>query len=150
MSSTTMRASGRFAPGSRLARALNIGLWVLQVVLAGLFLLHGWLFLAPPADMVAAMNASIPPALRLFIGAAELLAAAGLILPGATRVFPGLTVLAAAGLMVVMTSATTLHLFRGERSVALTTVTLLVLVTLVAWLRWRVVPIAARGATTRE
>jgi uncharacterized membrane protein YphA (DoxX/SURF4 family) len=147
MSSTTMRASGWFAPGSRPARALNIGLWVLQVLLAGLFLLHGWLFLAPPADMVAAMNASIPPALRLFIGAAELLAAAGLILPGATRVFPGLTALAAAGLMVVMTSATALHLFRGEMPVALTTATLLVLVTLVAWLRWRVVPIVARRAT---
>jgi hypothetical protein len=82
--------------------------------------------------------------LRLFIGVAELLAAAGLILPGLTRILPKLTALAAAGLMVVMISATVLHLSRGEGSSAITAAVLLVLVTLVAYMRWKVIPIAAR------
>ena len=59
---------------------MNILLWVLQVLLAAAFAAHGLMFLFPPAGMVAAMNASIPPALRLFIGVAEVLAAIGLTL----------------------------------------------------------------------
>lgn len=39
---------------------MNILLWVLQVVLAMVFLAHAGLFLFPPENMVAAMNASIP------------------------------------------------------------------------------------------
>jgi hypothetical protein len=59
--------------------------------------------------MAAVMNASIAPALRLFIGVAEVLAAVGLTLPGITRVLPSLVPLAAAGLMIVLLSATILH-----------------------------------------
>jgi DoxX-like family len=54
---------------------MNIALWILQILLAVAFAAHGILFLAPPAEMVAQMNESIPPALRLFIGVAEVLAA---------------------------------------------------------------------------
>ena len=56
---------------------------------------------------------------RLFIGVAEVLAAVGLILPGVTRILPFLTVWAVAGLMIVMGSATILHLFRGEGASAM-------------------------------
>src|SRR5688572_7822281 len=123
---------------------MNIGLWILQAVLAALFLGHGWLYVAPPATMVETMNAQIPPGLRMFIGVAELLAAAGLILPGITRIRPSLTALAAAGLMVVTASATGFHAFRGEMGTAATTAILCVLVTTVAYARWKVKPLAAR------
>lgn len=124
---------------------MNIVLWILQVLLAVAYTAHGLLFLNPPADMVQAMNESIPPALRLFIGAAELLAAIGLILPGITRIQPWLTAAAAAGLMIVMVCATVLHTVRGETGPAATTALLLVLVTFVAYMRWKVKPIAPRA-----
>jgi uncharacterized membrane protein YphA (DoxX/SURF4 family) len=119
-------------------------LWVLQVLLAAAFLAHGWMFLFPPESMVAAMNASIPPALRLFIGVAEVLAAIGLTLPGVTRIRPWLVPAAAAGLMIVMIGAVGLHISRGEVSAAATTAILLVLVTFVAYARWKVRPILPR------
>ena len=77
----------------------------------------------------------------------ELLAAAGLILPGVTRILPSLTALAAAGLMIVMGSATTLHIIRGETGSAISAAVLFVLVKLVAYARWKVVPIAPRTRT---
>ena len=93
---------------------MNITLWIFQVMLAVVFLLHGWLFLSPPAEMLELMNSSIAPGFRIFIGAAEVLAAVGLTLPGITRIMPWLIPCAAAGLMIVMTGATWLHATRGE------------------------------------
>jgi hypothetical protein len=46
--------------------------------------------------------------------------------------------------MIVMASATLFRLLRGESGNALTTAVLFVLVTAVAYLRWKVKPIAAR------
>lgn len=74
----------------------------------------------------------------------ELLAAVGLILPGMTRILPFLTAWAAAGLMIVMSSATVLHLYRSEWSRALVAAVLCVLVTLVAYARWESTPFATR------
>jgi uncharacterized membrane protein YphA (DoxX/SURF4 family) len=85
---------------------LSLSLWLLQVLLAAVFLAHGCLFLAPPSDLLAIMNDQLTPSFRLFLGVAEVLAALGLILPSATRVLPRLTVWATVGLMVVMLSAT--------------------------------------------
>jgi hypothetical protein len=90
------------------------------------------------------MNEQLGEAFRLFIGIAELLAAAGLILPGITRILLSLTPLAAAGLMIVMSSATILHVVRGESGSAVAAVVLFVLVTIVAYTRWKVEPIAGR------
>ncbi len=73
-----------------------------------------------------------------------LLAVAGLILPGVTRILPFLTSIAAAGLMIVMVSSTAFHVFRGESESAITTAVLFVLVTIVAYTRWKVAPIAPR------
>ena len=125
---------------------MNVTLWVLQVVLAVAFCAHGWIFLFPPAAMVELMNASIPPAFRIFLGVAEVLAAVGLTLPGITRVLPWLIPCAAAGLMVVMIGATILHTARGEMSSAITTALLLVVATFVAYMRWKVRPIVPRSA----
>ena len=99
---------------------------------------------SPPAELLAMMNEQLGEGLRLFIGVAELLAAAGLILPGITRILPSLTALAAAGLMIVMSSATVLHVVRGESGSAVAAAVLFGLVTIVAYTRWKVQPIARR------
>ena len=124
---------------------MNIVLWILQILLAAQFLFHGWIFVAPPAEMVEAMNAEFAPWFRIFIGVAELLAAAGLILPSLTRILPWLTPLAAAGLMIVTISASILHLSRGEINLAIYTGVLFLLVTFVAYMRWKVKPILPRN-----
>jgi hypothetical protein len=54
-----------------------------------------------------------------------------------------LTALAAAGLMIVTSSASVFHLLKGESAIA--TVVLFVLAILVACLRRKVAPIAARN-----
>lgn len=144
MRSMTLNTAGTHTKAGVGARALNIALWILQGLLAVVFLLHGWLMVAPPAEMVAMINAQLGAGLRIFIGVAELLAVVGLILPGITRILPFLTAAAAAGLMIVMGSATILHLSRGESTSAIMAFVLFVLVTVVACTRWKVAPIAAR------
>ena len=125
---------------------MNIALWILQVLLALAFLAHGWLFLAPPPDIAVQMNASLPRWFQLFLGVAEVLAAVGLTLPGLTRIMPWLVAWAAFGIMIVLASATVFHLYRGEISSAATTAVLLAIATFVAYMRHRVMPIAARPA----
>jgi putative oxidoreductase len=124
--------------------AVNVVLWILQVLLAGVFLAHGGFMVAPPADMVAMINAQLTPGFRIFVGVAEILAAIGLTLPGITRILPWLTSWAAAGLMIVMGSAVVFHLFRGETSSAITVAVLFVLLTVVAYTRWKIRPISPR------
>jgi putative oxidoreductase len=125
---------------------MNILLWVLQALLALAFAAHGWLLLAPPASMVAQMNATLPRWFQIFLGVAEVLAAVGLTLPAMTRIQPWLVSAAAAGIMVVMLCATGFHLLRGEVSSALITLVLLAVATVVSYSRWRVAPIQPRRA----
>lgn len=127
---------------------MNILLWILQILLAVAFFLHGWLFLSPPPEYVEQMNASLPRWFQLFLGVAEVLAAAGLTLPGLTRILPWLVSWAAAGVMIVTVSATIWHLVRGEMSSAAITLVLLAMATFVAHMRSRVVPIRGRRAAT--
>ena len=128
---------------------MNILLWVLQVLLALAFFAHGWILLFPPAAIVEQMNATMPRWFQLFLGVAEVLAGVGLTLPGITRIQPWLVSCAAAGVMIVMICATIFHVMRNEISSAAITAGLLVLATFVAYMRWRVVPIAPRRAGVR-
>jgi len=125
---------------------MNGLLWVLQGLLALAFFAHGVLFLFPPAEVAQQMAAVIPRWFQLFLGVAEVLAAIGLTLPGITRIRPSLISWAAGGLMVVMIGATVLHTSRGETSSAITTAILFVMLTFVAYMRWKVRPIRARAA----
>ena len=125
---------------------MNITLWVLQVLLALAFLAHGIMFLAPSPEIAVLMNAMLPRWFQVFLGVAEVLAAVGLTLPGITRVLPGLVSAAAVGVMIVLVSATVLHLWRAEFSSAAITAVMLLMATAVAYARWRVLPIAPRQA----
>jgi pantoate kinase len=122
---------------------MNVMLWVLQFLLAVIFLAHGVFLLAPPASMVELLR-PIPTAFRLFLGAAEVAAAVGLTVPGITRIHPWLISCAAVGVMIVMIGATVFHAMRGEVGSAVFTAVLLALATYVAYMRWKVQPIVPR------
>jgi len=49
--------------------------------------------------------------------------------------------------MVIMIGATVFHIQRGEVSGAITTAVLLIALTFVAYMRWKVKPIPGRNAT---
>jgi len=123
---------------------MNVLLWVLQVLLALVFLAHGWMMLFPPPEVAVQMNANLPRWFSFFIGVAEVAAFVGLLLPGATRILPFLVAWASIGLMIVVGSATAFHAFRGEYSSAVITFILFALATFLAYGRLRLRPITAR------
>jgi putative oxidoreductase len=125
---------------------VNIGLWILQVLLALAFAAHGWMMLFPSAEIAAQMNANMPRWFSLFIGVAEVAAAIGLILPGVTRIMPFFVTWAAVGIVIIMVSATGFHAVRAEYSAAITTFILLLMAAFLAYGRHRLRPIRARGA----
>jgi hypothetical protein len=86
-------------------------LWIVQVLLALVFLFAGGIKLVLPiGEMTAQVPLPLPGWFLRFIGVAEMLGAVGLILPGLLRIKSGLTPLAASGLVVIMIGATTLTL----------------------------------------
>src|SRR2546425_10907770 len=90
-------------------------LWIVQGLLALLFLFAGSMKLIVPIEMLTAQMALPLPGLFLqFIGVAEVAGAIGLILPGLLRIRPILTPLAACGLVIIMIGATVVTLAGGE------------------------------------
>jgi len=85
-------------------RSSRIALWIVQGLLAALFLFAGGFKLATPAAELTRM-AHLPAGFLKFIGTCEVLGALGLVLPGLFRVRLGLTPLAAAGLVLIMVGA---------------------------------------------
>jgi len=83
----------------------NAALWVIQGLLAALFLFAGGFKLALPLAALAKVS-PLPAAFLKFIGVCEVTGAVGLILPGLLRIRTGLTPLAAAGLVIIMIGAT--------------------------------------------
>src|SRR5918997_841220 len=110
-------------------------LWIIQVLLALIFLFSGGMKLVLPIEEMTA-QVPLPGWFVRFIGVAEVLGALGLILPGLFRVRKGLTPLAAAGLVVIMVGATALTV--AADGVAAGVVPLLVglLAAFVAYGRW--------------
>jgi hypothetical protein len=124
---------------------MNAVLWIVQALLAALFLWAGGLKLVLPLDKMTGPIAMPGPFLR-FIGIAEVLGAIGLILPGVLRIRPGLTPLAASGLVVIMIGATIIGVKAGVVMTLLPLVTG-ILAAFVAYGRWRLVPL--RGTSGR-
>jgi uncharacterized membrane protein YphA (DoxX/SURF4 family) len=95
-------------------------LWIVQGLLALLFLFAGSMKLILPIEvMTAQMPMPLPGLFLKFIGVAEISGALGLILPGLLRIRPMLTPLAACGLVIVMIGATVVTLLAGEVAPAL-------------------------------
>ncbi len=86
---------------------MNILLWIVQVLLALLFLMSGVMkFIMPYADMIKDSPVAFPHWFYLFIGTCEILGAIGLVVPWLTKIKPGLTPLAASLLVIIMVGAT--------------------------------------------
>jgi hypothetical protein len=120
---------------SRKTRAL---LWVIQAVLAAVFLFAGGMKLLTPLAVLAKMS-PLPPLFIKFIGLAETAGALGLILPGLLGIKRALTPLAAAGLVIIMIGATVLTLAGGQVGPAVIPFVVGALATYVAYKRRPVV-----------
>lgn len=126
---------------------MNIGLWVVQVLLAAGFLMAGGMKLMTPHDALAAQMTWVnylPAFAPKVIGTLEVLGALGLILPSLLRIKPALTPLAAAGLALLMAGAFITHLVLGEFSMSLPSLVLGLLAAFVAWGRHQRSSIVAR------
>ena len=120
-------------------RKLNIVLWLVQVLLAALFLFVGGMKLILPLEAMKG-PVDMPGLLLRFIGVMEVLGAIGLILPGLLRIQTGLTPLAAAGLVIIMIGATVITLMGGVIAPALIPLVVGVLSAFVAYGQWRLIP----------
>ena len=83
------------------------------------------------------------PTLSL-IGATELAGALGVIVPALLRVRPGLTSIAAIVLLAICALSIGFHLHRGDPGKITLPIALGLLALVVAWGRWRAVPIKRR------
>lgn len=127
---------------------MNIVLWVLQGLLAVLFLMAGVMKLSQSKDGIKEKGGermawvdSVPASAIKLIGLLEVLAAIGLVLPMLTGILPWLTPLAAAGLALTMVGAIVLHISRGDGAPAiLMNVVLLLVAAFVAYGRFVMVP----------
>lgn len=124
---------------------MNTVLWIVQGLLAALFLFGGVMKLVMPLEQ---MQGPVPlPGLFLrFIGVVETLGGLGLILPGLLRIRPGLTPLAAAGLVIIMIGATVIGLKTGDVGMTLIPFVVGLFAAFVAYGRWRLAPIQGRVA----
>ncbi len=118
---------------------MNCALWIVQGLLAALFLWTGGMKLILAVEE---MTKQMPvPALFLrFIGVCEVLGALGLILPRLLGIRPGLTPLAAAGLGIIMIGATVVTLMTGDVTKALIPLAAGLLSAFVAYGRWQLSP----------
>ena len=115
---------------------MNVALWIVQGLLAALFLFAGGMKLVLPLEKMTG-PVSLPGPLLRFIGVCEVLGALGLVLPGLLRIRPGLAPLAAAGLVIIMIGATVISLVGGEFLAALISLVVGLLAAFVAYGRWR-------------
>jgi hypothetical protein len=125
--------------------AINVLLWVVQGLLAALFLFAGGMKFVLPLEAVAGPIA-LPGLFMRFIGVAEVAGALGLVLPSLLRIQPRLTPLAALGLVIIMIGATVLTGMTGPVATALVPGVVGVLTAFVAYGRLQAAPIAPRAA----
>ncbi|GAB3652955.1 DoxX family protein [Glycomyces tarimensis] len=118
---------------------MNVFLWILQALLAAMFLMVGTMKLVQSKEK---LTGSMPvfetysSGTIRFIGIAEVAAAVGLILPAATGIAVVLTPLAAVGIVVLMILAAMTHARRKETQPIMMNLMILVAAAIVAWGRF--------------
>ena len=120
---------------------MNRALWIVQWLLAVVFLLTGGMKLLSPIEELTAQMPLPGPFIR-FIGVVELLGVLGLILPSLLRIRPGLTPLAAAGLVIVMIGAVVFTVLTMGVVLAVVPLVLGILAAFVAYGRRKWAPLA--------
>ena len=98
------------------AKPLHIVLWIVQVLLACLFIGTGVFKVVTPVGTLARMWpwAGEYPTMVRFSSLVDLLGGIGIVLPTLTRIKPELTGWAALGCAALMGSAIVFHFWRGE------------------------------------
>ncbi len=114
---------------------MTYALWIVQGLLALIFLFTGGIKLVMPLEVLTKQMA-LPGVFVRFLGVAEALGAFGLILPGLLHIRPGLTPLAAGGLVIIMIGATVFTLASGGVALALIPLVVGLLLAFVACGRW--------------
>jgi uncharacterized membrane protein YphA (DoxX/SURF4 family) len=129
-------------------------LWLVQVLLALMFLFAGGTKLVLSPEVLASMGSPnqipLPGWFVRFVGVVEVLGALGLILPGLLRLKPWLTPLAAAGLVVIMIGATALTMAADGVAAGVVPLVVGLLAAFVAYGRWRLAPHPARREMIRR
>jgi hypothetical protein len=131
---------------------VNYVLWIVQGLLALIFLLTGGTKLILPIEVLTEQT-PLPGLFVRFLGVVEVLGAIGLILPGIVRIWPVLTPLAGSGLVVIMIGATVLTLVGVVpvgAAMALIPLMVGILSACVTYGRWRLVPLHARSSRVRQ
>jgi hypothetical protein len=131
---------------------MNYVLWIVQVLLALIFLFTGGTKLILPIEVLTEQT-PMPGLFVRFLGVAEVLGAIGLILPGLVRIQPVLTPQAASGLVIIMIGATVLTLVGVVpvgAALALIPLVVGLLSAFVAYGRWRLVPLRGRSSRVRQ
>jgi uncharacterized membrane protein YphA (DoxX/SURF4 family) len=123
---------------------MNTFLWVLQIILAVIYIVSGVMKVTRPKMKLEPQMGFVEDfssrSVKL-IGTAEVLGALGLVLPAATGVATVLTPLAATGLVILMAGAIVVHRRRGESAAAVVPAVLLVLSLVVAIGRFGLYPL---------
>jgi hypothetical protein len=119
-----------------MTRARNRTLWIVQALLALLFLFSGTAKLVTPVEEMT-RQVALPGAFLHFLGVAEIFGALGLVLPGMLRIRPALTPLAAVCLAFIVAAATVITLAAGQGAVAILPFVTFLLSAFVAWGRSR-------------
>jgi hypothetical protein len=115
---------------------MNLALWIIQALLAALFLFAGGTKLILPVEEMT-KQMPMPGWLLRFIGVCEVLGAIGLILPWLLNTRRGLTPLAAAGLGIIMIGAVVVTVASGDIAMAVIPLVVGFLAAFVAFGRWR-------------
>ena len=123
---------------------MNVALWIIQVLLAALFVFSGGMKLVLPIEKMQDPVA-LPGLFLRFIGVCELLGGIGLILPSLLRIRPSLTPLAAAGLVVIMIGAVVISVMYMGVASALIPLLVGILAAFIAYGRSRLAPIAPKA-----
>lgn len=124
----------------------NVWLWIVQVLLAGVFLFTGGSKMAMSSEVLAAQS-HLPGLFMKFIGVCEILGAFGLVLPGLFHMWPRLTPIAAACLIVILIGAIVSTAILMP--VALPVPVIVALLTAyVAYGRWRLAPLDGSAQPT--
>jgi uncharacterized membrane protein YphA (DoxX/SURF4 family) len=133
------------------AKAVNITLWVVQILLAGMFLLTGVLKLTLSSEKLPSMmpwTADAPLGFVRFVGIAEISGGIGVVLPALLRIKPILTAWAATGIATIMVLSIPVHIMRGEFSSLGLSVMLLLMAAFVAWGRFKKASIESNDRMT--
>jgi uncharacterized membrane protein YphA (DoxX/SURF4 family) len=129
------------------SKALNVILWIAQVILAGMFIMAGFMKTTMPIEQLSASlpwTKDVPVWVVRFIGTSEFLGALGLILPSLLRIKSILTPVAAMGIIAIMVMAAIFHVTRTEFSGVVFTVILASVAAFIGWGRWKKAPIQSK------